>query len=67
MIYIQIPEKHDADGFLAMAKSGTAITCLPENSYGVQPEHRRLLERMGIPFRKLSSRSIRLRKRSTAA
>lgn len=67
MIYIQIPEKHDAVGFLTMAKSGTAIACLPENSYGVQPEHIRLLKRVGIPFRKLSTRSIRLRKRSTAA
>ena len=67
MIYIRIPERHDALGFLALAKSGVAVACLPENSYGVQPEHVKLLKRMRIPFRKLKVREIRLPKCSTAA
>ena len=67
MIYIRIPEKHDALGFLALAKSGVAVACLPENSYGVQPEHLKLLKRMRIPFTKLDVRDVRLPKCSTAA
>ena len=67
MTYVQIPEKHDALGFLALAKSGVTVVCLPENSYGVQPEHLRLLKRLRIPFRKLDGRAIRLPTRSTAA
>ena len=53
MIYIQIPERHDAVGFLALAKSGIPISCLPENSYGVQQEHLKILKREKIPFKKL--------------
>ncbi len=67
MIYIRIPEKHDAAGFLTLAKSGVAVTCLPENTYGVCPEHVKLLKRMRIPFKKLDVGRIRLRKGSTAA
>ena len=67
MIYIRIPEKHDALGFLALAKSGVAVACLPENSYGVQPEHLKLLKRMRIPFTKLDVRDVRLPRCSTAA
>jgi hypothetical protein len=53
MIYIQIPEKHDALGFLALAKSGIPISCLPNNSYGVSNEHLKLLRRKRTPFKKL--------------
>ena len=56
MIYIQIPEKHDAVGFLALAKSGTSVLCLPENTYGVANEHLQLLRRKRIPFKKLEAR-----------
>lgn len=66
MIYIQIPERHDAVGFLAMAKSGVPVSCLPQNSYGVQQEHLKLLKRKRIPFKRLAIKDIRLPKSSLA-
>ena len=60
MIYIQIPEKHDALGFLALAKSGLPISCLAKNSYGVVKEHLTILRQKRIPFKRLAIRSIRL-------
>ena len=66
MIYIQIPEEHDAVGFLALAKSGMAVSCLPQNSYGVQQEHLKILKRKKIPFKKLAVKDIRLPRPSTA-
>jgi hypothetical protein len=32
MIYIRIAERHDAAGFLALAKGGIPVSCLPKNS-----------------------------------
>jgi hypothetical protein len=64
MIYIQIPEKHDALGFLELAKSGLTVSCLPNNSYGVSREHLELLRRKQIPFKKLAANTIRLPKPS---
>lgn len=64
MIYIQIPEKHDALGFLALAKSGLPVSCLAKNSYGVVKEHLTILRRKRIPFKRLPIRSIRLPKPS---
>ena len=58
MIYIQIPEEHDAIGFLALAKSGIPVSCLPENSYGVSDEHLTLLSSKRIPFKKLEASSL---------
>ena len=58
--YIQISEKHDAKGFLALAKSGIPVSCLPENTYGVHPEQLKLLKRKRIPFRKLQATKVRL-------
>jgi hypothetical protein len=60
MIYIQIPEEHDAIGFLELAKSGSPVRCLPENSYGVLDEHLRLLKRKRIPFKELKTNNVRL-------
>jgi len=60
MIYIQIPENHDAIGFLALAKSGTPVLCLPENTYGVALEHLKLLRRKRVPFKELDSHTVRL-------
>lgn len=60
MIYIQIPEEHDAVGFLALAKSGIPVYCLPENSYGVSNEHLTLLDSKHIPFKKLEADSLPL-------
>ena len=60
MIYIQIPEEHDAIGFLELAKSGSPVRCLPENSYGVLDEHLRLLRRKRIPFKELKTNNVRL-------
>ena len=67
MIYVQIPEKHDAKGFLLLAKSGIPVSCLAGNIYGVTPEHIRLLKRKQIPFKKLSAKSVHLPKSSLAA
>jgi hypothetical protein len=62
MIYIQIPEEHDAVGFLELAKSGIPVSCLPQNQYGVCGEHLRLLRRKNIPYRELESSSAHLPK-----
>ena len=67
MIYVQIPEKHDAKGFLLLAKSGAPVNCLPGNIYGVTPEHVKILKRKRIPFKKLPAKSIHLPKSSLAA
>jgi hypothetical protein len=62
MIYIQIPEEHDALGFLALAKSGIPVSCLPQNTYGVAHEHLRMLRQQRIPFTKLKPGTVRLPK-----
>jgi len=67
MTYIQIPEKHDAKAFLLLAKSGPPVNCLPDNIYGVVPEHIKLLKRKRIPFKQLPAKSVRLPKPSLAA
>jgi hypothetical protein len=67
MIYIQIPEKHDAKAFLLLAKSGIPVSCLPDNIYGVVPEHIKILKPKRIPFKKLAAKSVRLPKSSLAA
>ena len=64
MIYIQIPEEHDALGFLALAKSGIPVSCLPQNTYGVANEHLRVLKQKHIPFKKLETNTVRLPKPS---
>jgi hypothetical protein len=53
MIYIRIPEKHDAKAFVLLAKSGFPVVCLPESKYGVREEHLKLLRRKRIAFRRL--------------
>ena len=58
MIYIQIPKKHGAIGFLELAKSGISVLCLPENTYGVSKEHLELLKQKNIPFKKLEASRI---------
>ena len=67
MIYLQISEKHDAKGFLLLAKSGSSISCLPDNTYGVLPEHIKILKRKRIPFKKLTAKNVHLPKSSLAA
>lgn len=59
MIYIQIPEDNGI-GFVALAKSGTSVLCLPDDTYGVSPEHLKLLRRKRIPFKKLKANTVRL-------
>ena len=58
MIYIQIPEEHDAIGFLALIKSGIPVSCLPENTYGVVDEQVELLDSKHIPFTKLEAKNL---------
>jgi hypothetical protein len=66
MIYIQIAEKQDAKGFLALAKSGVAVVCLPDNTYGVCEEHLKLLKRKRISFKKLEASKIPMPKPALA-
>jgi hypothetical protein len=67
MTYIQIPEEYDARGFLLLAKSGAPVSCLPDNIYGVVPEHIKLLKRKKIPFKKLAAKNVHLPKSTLAA
>lgn len=67
MIYIRIPEKEDAVGFLALAKSGIPISCLAQNTYGVQQEHLKILKRSKISCKKLDAKDVHLPKPSFAA
>lgn len=60
MIYIQLPKKDNALGFLTLARSGTPVLCLPDNTYRVTSEHLTLLRRKRIPFKKLESNTVRL-------
>ena len=60
MIYIQIPKDENALGFLTLARSGTPVLCLPDNTYRVTSEHLTLLRRKHIPFKKLESNKVRL-------
>ena len=66
MIHIRIPEKHDAKGFLLLAKSGFPVVCLPQNTYGVREEHLRILKGKRIPFKKLEPGQIRMPKPALA-
>jgi hypothetical protein len=50
-----------------LAKSGTPVSCLPRNVYGVSPEHTKMLKRKKIPFKKLAAQSVRLPKSPLAA
>jgi hypothetical protein len=59
MIYIQIPKDNGA-GFLALAKSGASVLCLPDDTYGVSPEHLKLLRRKHIAFKKLEANTVRI-------
>jgi hypothetical protein len=67
MTYIQIREKYDAEAFLLLARSGASVTCLPDNIYGVIPDHLKILKRKKIPFKRLPAKSVRLPKSSLAA
>jgi hypothetical protein len=67
MIYIRILEKHDAKGFLLLAKSGAPVTCLPDNIYGLKTEHIKILKLKRIPFKKLAVKDVHLPKSSLAA
>ena len=60
MIYIQIQGDQDAKGFLLLAKSGSPVVCLAENTYGVRDEHLKLLKRKRIRFKELEPSQIRL-------
>jgi hypothetical protein len=66
MIYIQIPEKQDAKGFLLLAKSGFQVECLPNNTYGVREEHLKILKRKRISFKRLEAGKIRIPKPALA-
>ncbi len=67
MIYIQIPERHDARGFLLLAKSGVPVSCLSNNIYGITKEHIKILKRKKISFKKLPATSVHLPKSPLAA
>lgn len=54
MIYIRVTGRDDAKVFIALAKSGFPVVCLPENTYGVGHEHLKILRRRKISFKKLT-------------
>ncbi len=58
MIYIQVSGKQDARAFVALAKSGSPVVCLPENTYGVRDEHLKILRSKKISFKKLSPSQV---------
>jgi hypothetical protein len=62
MTYIQIPEKHSAIGFLALAKSGIPVTCFPERMYGVVDGHLQILRQKRIPFKRVSIEKVALQR-----
>lgn len=66
MIYIRIPDKHDAKALLLLAKSGSPVVCLPENVYGVRDEHLKILKRRKISFKKLEAGKVPLPKPALA-
>ena len=66
MIYIQIPERHRADAFLLLVKSGFSVVCLAGKIYGVRKEHLKFLKRKRIPFKKLDASKIRIPEPSLA-
>jgi len=53
MIYIQILNDSNGAAFVALAKSGTSVLCLPDDTCGVTSEHLELLRQKQIPFKKL--------------
>jgi hypothetical protein len=53
MIYIQILNDENGAAFVALAKSGTSVLCLPDDTYAVTSEHLKLLRQKRIPFKKL--------------
>jgi hypothetical protein len=67
MIYVQLSDKYDANGFLVLAKSGTPVYCLAGNIYGVRSDHLKILRRKRIPFKKLNARDVHLPKSPLAA
>ena len=58
MIYIRVTDRNDAKTFIALAKSGSPVVCLAENTYGVRDEHLKLLKRKRISFRKLAPSKV---------
>lgn len=64
MIYIQIPAKQDAKGFLALAKSGSPVVCLPQNTYGVRDEHLKVLKSKRVTFKRLDAGKVRHEQKS---
>jgi len=66
MIYIQIPDKEDAQAFVILAKSGLPVVCLADNTYGIRDEHLKLLKRDGIAFKKLEPSKIPIPKPALA-
>lgn len=59
-IYIQIPERHRADAFVLLIKSGFSVVCLAGKIYGVRDEHLKFLKRKRIPFKKLDASKLRI-------
>lgn len=66
MIYIRVTDKNDAKTFMALAKSGSPVVCLSENTYGVRDEHLKLLKRKKISFKKLQPSNVPVPKPAVA-
>ena len=66
MIYIRVPNKHDAKAFLALAKSGSPVVCLSNNTYGVREEHLKILKRKKLSFRRIEPSKVPVPKPAVA-
>lgn len=66
MIYIQIPDKQDARAFVILAKSGSPVVCLADNTYGIRDEQLKLLKRERIGFKKLEPNKVPIPKPALA-
>ena len=58
VIYIQVSDKQDAKAFLALAKSGSPVVCLANNTYGVRDEHLKILKSRRITFKRLPANKV---------
>jgi hypothetical protein len=53
MTYIKLSEKHDAKGFLPLAKSGALIVCLPDNVLRSEPGSRQNTQTQKDPLQEI--------------
>lgn len=58
MIYIQIPEEHDARG-LYLLMTNSKVKCLPDNIYIVNKDQLKLLSKHKIRYKRLKPQDVK--------